>query len=212
MIRFASLAEARREIAIARKAAGPLRIRAFCPTGPGGGIDPTCSPGGSAGGGGELRSLSSFVGELPLNKYGKPSGVKPLGAVDVKVYRVGPQDRFKERGGVFFGGEPSDVAPYASMHEGHEIKEYEFSLKNAVLAGHQNDLTKAWFGKTYGEMQDGFLRRLGAHVANAAFDKKLFGEAKKRGFDAIVYVSPAPPAKTELGIVGDPSKKLRSRD
>lgn len=51
---FASLGEARREIAKARRTVGPLRIRAFCPTGEGGGIDNSCGRGG--GGSSDLRA------------------------------------------------------------------------------------------------------------------------------------------------------------
>lgn len=201
----------------------------FCPTGKGGGIDPTCSKGGSSGWGTAdnpiaLDSLarlltehkpSEFTPGMYVNPEGyatsqRYSGVADAGPVTAKVYRVGELDH-KRSGGVFFGGDEESLAPYTSLHEGHEVKAYTAALQSVVVAGHQNDLTKKWFNKPYGRMMDEFHSRygkLGADEATARFDKKLFTEAKKRGYDGIVYMNPAPPAETELAVIGDARKKL----
>jgi hypothetical protein len=140
------------------------------------------------------------------------SGTSEIESLSATVYRVGDISDKPRKGGSFFAGDPESIKPYMSLHEGQEIKEYDVSLEKVFIAGHQNDLTKAWFGKTYGEMMDSFQRRLGskgADVATAAFDKKIANEAKKRGYSGIVYMSPAPPAKTELMIIGDANKKIK---
>lgn len=157
----------------------------------------------------DLREL------LPLNPYGKPGGVQPLGQIIVEAYRVGALEDRAGRGGVFFAGDAESVKTYASLHEGHQVQGYEVSLKNALLAGHQNDVTKEFFGKTYGQLQDVMSRRYGskgAHVASAAFDKKILTEAKKRGYDGIIYVNPAPPARTEVVLIGKVGTRLTKRD
>ena len=113
-------------------------IRAFCPTGPGGGIDPTCSPGGSGGG---TRALASFAEQLPLDEYGRRSGVKPLGPIETTVYRVGAVDNFKDRGGVFFGGRPEDAKPYASLHEGSSSVCYVQAWDSLGIPGELQKMT-----------------------------------------------------------------------
>lgn len=137
-------------------------------------------------------------------------GVKTIGPVDIKGFRVGDTKRPGKKV-VHFGGTEQDVKSYQSLHidagsTNTEIKQYDISFKNAVLAGHQNDLTRAWFGKPYGEMMDTYQHKygakFGASYATAKFDEKLAAEAKKRGHDGIILISPAPPANIEYWDVG----------
>jgi len=163
--------------------------------------------GGGGSGDGETKSLSSFDDVLPTNQYGAKSGVVGVGAVTVSANRVGPLEA-GNRGGVFFG---DNVSSYQSFHEGHSVQSYKISLKNAVVAGHQNDLTQAWFNKGYGEMIDGFNRKYGsqgAHVANAKFDKKMLSMAKKKGYDGVIFLAPAPPASREVAVIGKNMKSV----
>ena len=124
-------------------------------------------------------------------------GVKTIGPVDIKGFRVGDTKRPGKKV-VHFGGTEQDVKSYQSLHRNAgstntEIKQYDISFKNAVLAGHQNDLTRAWFGKPYGEMMDTYQHKygakFGASYATAKFDEKLAAEAKKRGHSSVIIVT-----------------------
>jgi predicted ABC-type ATPase len=137
-------------------------------------------------------------------------GVKAIGPVNIKGFRVGDTQRPGKKV-VHFGGTEKDVKSYQALHidsgsKNTEIKPYDISFKNAVLAGHQNDLTRAWFNKPYGEMMDTYQRKygakFGASYATAKFDEKLAAEAKKRGHDGIILIAPAPPANIEYWDVG----------
>lgn len=137
-------------------------------------------------------------------------GVKTIGPIDIRGFRVGDTERAGKKV-VHFGGTEKDAEAYQSMHidagsANTEIKPYDISFRNAVLAGHQNDLTSEWFNKRYGEMMDSYQRKYGAKYgaayATAKFDEKLSAEAKKRGYDGIILIAPAPPAKIEYWDVG----------
>lgn len=189
-----------------------------CGTGAGGfKLGNTCAAGGgvagdSAGIGGiagdgslGVKSVDAFREELPIDEYGQRSGTKVLGEVRVRAFRIGAVEDRANRGGVFFSGDTASIAPYASLHPGHSVKEYTVHLKNAILAGHQNDLAKLFFKKTYGELMDSIgARYIGkpAHERSAAFDRKILNEARKRGYDGIIYTAPAAPAITEVVVIG----------
>jgi len=173
----------------------------------------------------ELAHLSKGLTEYPPSKYtpgmfSSPdgaterqySGMYELDSLKATVYRVGNIEKNTERGGTFFSGDSESIKGYAADHEGHSVQAYEVSLGKVVVAGHQNDLTTKWFGKSYGQLMDAANKKYKkGTLATAAFDKKLANEAKKRGYEGIVYVVPAPPAKTELMVIGDPSKKVKPK-
>ena len=158
-----------------------------------------------------VRKAESFREQLPLNQFDQRRGIKELGKVDVEAHRVGDLLQGNDRrGATFFGGSADDVKAYQALHPNSVPEEYIAKFDNAILAGHQNDLTQAWFNKSYSELQGEFQRRYGARgadVANAAFDKKISKEAAKRGYDGIIYLNPAPPAKTEVVVIGKPTAK-----
>jgi RNA polymerase sigma factor (sigma-70 family) len=149
----------------------------------------------------EVRTTDGLSEKLPIDDFGRRRGVVGLGPMTLKAYRVGPTEGRSSKSGLFFAGDRESLVPYARIHPGHDIKEYELKFDNLLLAGHQGDLTHEFFGKGYGEMMDQYQARLGkkgAYLAVQAFDKKLSDEARKRGYDGIVYTSPAPPAKSEI--------------
>ena len=164
-----------------------------------------CTP-GDGGPAGDAHTVATLEDKIPLDDYGRKRGVVDLGEVKVKAYRVGALEDRAGRGGIFFSGDEESTKGYASLHGGQEVKPYTVHLKNAVLAGHQGDLTQKFFGKPYGEMMDKVrssakFKGRPAHEASAAFDKKIAAEASKRGYDGIIYTSPAPPAKNEVMVL-----------
>lgn len=269
-----------------------FKNKVFCPTGPGGGVDPTCSPGGKGGGDlitgmdvpsirSEIESVSrglssklrgysaeyesegdpskasitaeaanhlesgryaeaantlnesdvrydipttvtavrrvseeatsefnpameSVLARMPMNENGQRTGlVTDHGPLELTMYRVGDVDSGASSKSVFFGATRSDVAGYESLHEGQSTRSFSAKLESPVIAGHQNDLTQAWFGKSYSQMMDQYQSRYGSQGASAgtsAFDKKVMTEAVRRGHDSIIYLSPAPPARTEIAV------------
>ena len=129
-------------------------------------------------------------------------GTKDLGETNVIAYRVGEVSDRHGRG-VFFAGEKEGAEAYAKLHPGHEVKAYKVKLKKPLLAGHQNDVTIRLFGKSYGEMHDKLntTKGGGAVVAGRKLDVKIAKEAKRQGYDSIVYMKPAAPAKTEVAVL-----------
>lgn len=166
----------------------------FCPTGKGGGVDPTCGAGES--GGGNVSSVDDLRHHLTPDADGR-LGTKAIGKVTVKAYRVGNTED-KHGRGIYLSGDREGAQQYASLHAGQQIREYTVRFQNALLAGHQNDVSRAFFGRSYQEMQT----KLGGGVTGGRrFDVNVAKEAKKRGYDGIIYLKPAPPARTEVVVL-----------
>lgn len=188
-----------------------VNVNAFCPNGEGGGVDPSCGKGGEGGesGSGERTDIDSLRSMLGKNEYGNLSGTKELGSISVTAYRVGGKDKFGR--GTFYSGDRAGAEAYVSLHPGEEVQEYQLRLKNVLLAGHQNDVSKLFFKKTYGEVIDALSVRAKSEVVGGQkFDVKVAKEAKKRGYDAIVYLRPAPPATSEVAVFNQQNKDQRT--
>jgi tRNA nucleotidyltransferase (CCA-adding enzyme) len=132
--------------------------------------------------------------------------------IRLKAYRVGElKDSFGR--GIFFASDAESVKQYESLHEGYAVKEYDIPLKKVIVAGHQNDLTKLFFNRSYGDMIDGYG---GGPEASRKLDKKIKNVLLKRHIEGAVYTNPAPPAKMELMIVhepqGEPPVKVMTED
>jgi hypothetical protein len=164
---------------------------------------------GSAGDGGSgAIDALTLKDKLPLNDYGTPSGTLAIGPVKVKAYRTGDVTN-NGQGGVFFSGDAEGAEEYRSLHNDEPVVGYEVELQNPILVGHQGDLTRKYFKKPYGEMMDSYqlkYGRKGADVATGKFDAALIAAVKKDGHDGIIYVAPAPPAKTEVVVFGKSEK------
>jgi len=144
-----------------------------------------------------------------LVKNGRPTGTRDVGPVDIKGWRVGSRDDKYGRG-VFYASDDQGAKAYASLHPGEEVKADDLHLTNVLLAGHQDDVSMKLFGKHYGDMMDGLAARNKSEVVGGQkFDVKLAKEAKKRGYDAIIYTAPAPPASGEIAVLG--SKKRAAK-
>jgi len=127
-------------------------------------------------------------------------GVRQIGPVDVKGYRVGSGADEHGRG-VFYSEDSAGAEEYARFHPGEAVREQNIHLDNALLAGHQNDVTLELFGKGYGDLMDGIAYRVGDSVkAGRLLDVRIAREARKRGYDGIIYVAPAPPARGEIAV------------
>jgi len=156
------------------------------------------------GGGGDFVSVETLRGELKADPATGRLGTKEIGSVQVEAFRVGSVED-KHGRGVFFSGDREGAEAYASLHEGYDVKKYDVSLDNVLLAGHQNDVTRLFFHKPYGEMiQDLDIRYGGRSSVDAGrrLDVKIAREAKKRKFDGIIYLQPAPPANSEVAVFG----------
>jgi hypothetical protein len=113
--------------------------------------------------------------------------------IKLEAFRVGSEDKFDR--GTFFSSDESGAQQYASLHAGLKVEKYDVVLDKALIAGHQNSVTKLFFSKSYGDMIDGFG---GGPEASRKMDKKIRTEGMKRGYAGIVYTKPAPPAKMEV--------------
>ena len=136
-----------------------------------------------------------------LNKNHQSVGTRDVGPVDIKGWRVGSRDDKYGRG-VFYASDEQGAKAYASLHPGEEVKADDLHLTNVLLARHQDDVSTKFFGKPYSEMMDDLARRNKSEVVGGQkFDVKLAREAKKRGYDAIIYTAPAPPASGEIAVL-----------
>lgn len=155
--------------------------------------------------GGTAKTVEELRGLLtPQGEYGR-LGTKAIGPVTLVGFRVGETaDKFGR--GTFFSGDQEGADAYASLHPTHKTLRHEIDLDNALLAGHQNDVSMEFFGKGYGEMH----QKLGGGVEGGRkFDVKVAKEAKKRGYDGIIYLRPAAPANTEIAVIGRGGKSKK---
>jgi hypothetical protein len=114
----------------------------------------------------------------------------------LEAYRIGKEESNR---GIFFSADYKGALAYASIHPGHAVQKYEINLNKALIAGHQNSVSKLFWNKSYGDMIDSLGQRLRSSVLGGrAFDKKVMKEAVKRGYDGIIYTNPAPPAGMEV--------------
>lgn len=166
----------------------------FCATGPGGGVDPTC-PAGGRGTAISVDTLKSMLGTDP--KFGTLTGiVTDSGPLTVKAYRVGAtEDRFGR--GTYFSGDKAGAEAYSTLHPEHTVKEYEITLQKPFIAAHQKDVTKHLFNKEYWQLH---LMYGGGADAGRKADVKVAKELKKRGYDGLILLRPAPPASTEVAV------------
>jgi hypothetical protein len=123
-----------------------------------------------------------------------------IGSQALTGYRVGNLSDPHKRG-IFFSGDAEGAQAYASLHPDHAMTQYEITLKNPLVVGHQNDAIKMLLNTTYGELHDRLAYKLGSSVASGrAVDGRIMRAAKAKGYDGIIYNSPAPPAKKEIMI------------
>ncbi len=126
--------------------------------------------------------------------------------VAITAYRVGNLNDPNKRG-IFFSADKAGAEAYASLHEGEEVRAFNLNLDSVLIAGHQNSVTSLFFGKTYGNLIDGFG---GGPEAARKLDRKIKAEAMKRGYNGIVYLTPAPPADSEIVVFS--TQHLHSAD
>lgn len=121
--------------------------------------------------------------------------------IKLKAYRVGELTDNLGRG-IFFSADREGAEAYAGIHEGYTVKEYDVNLRKVLVAGHQNSVCKLFFNKSYGRMVDEYSHKYRSEVKGGqAFDKRIKNEARRRGFEGIVYTESAPPAEMELMLV-----------
>jgi hypothetical protein len=123
------------------------------------------------------------------------------------AYRVGEvKDSFNR--GIFFSSDKEGAQSYAALHPGQSVEEYNIDLSSALIAGHQNSVSKMFFNRSYGDMIDSFG---GGPEAARKLDRKIKKELEKRKLSGLIYTSPAPPADMECMIVDpDSAKKIIS--
>lgn len=186
-------------------------IRGFCPTGPGGGIDNSCSS--KDGGGGSEGAFGSKAS--PENLAGLADREGEVGEIHVKVYRVGSVADAPR--GIHFGDSVESVSEYKAIHPGQEIQEYVVSAKNAYVTKNQWTAAKA-LGFDYEEELGKAIKKVNGKNPgpwkpgdeHRIVEAKIKREAKKKGWDAIVYKSPPLPAKHEIVVFSEKTFSQRS--
>ena len=143
-------------------------------------------------------------GAFRLKIAGDLDGVV-TGPLDVVVWRTGPLEDWAGRG-IYFGGDKKDAEAYQGIHNDAEILPYRVQARNAYVTKGQGSLMRELFNKAWGdEVYKTDIGRFkgGDSPAAARFlEAKMVKELKKRGHDALVYLSPAAPARTELAAFG----------
>ena len=141
--------------------------------------------------GGEFAPVSSLEG-------------RAHGPIDVIAYRAGPtEDAFGR--GVFFSGDLEGAQAYESLHPGHKATPYRVKATNAYITQSHMTLHKELFkGKTFQDAVWETDKRSGFKSSSDAarlVEKKMARALKAKGFDALVYIKPPLPAKTEVAIL-----------
>jgi len=145
---------------------------------------------------GELQQTS--LGELKKQFDATGEFIKNDGVY--KVYRVGSVADASR--GIFFAGSKEDADLYSVLHQGRTVREFMISLPRVLVVGHQNDVCKKFFHKTYADIVDYHARKTHSETEGGRqLDIMIRNKAKRLGFDGIIYTKPAPPAQTELMVV-----------
>lgn len=132
-----------------------------------------------------------------------------MGPVTVRAFRVGET---KDPGwGIFFGGTKEEVEPYASLHEGHGVKEYVLDAKKPFVARAQYALFQHLYGKP---LQQGIYEWEQRHKgkggnAQREIEARMARDLRKKGYDAIIYTKPPAPAKHEIAIIDPKSASFK---
>lgn len=129
-------------------------------------------------------------------RYAQDGQPYVVSALTTTAWRCGSVDKAPR--GIFFSADRQGAEAYATFHTGHEPRQYEISVGKTLVAGHQTDVTKMFFGRSYGDLMDQYLYRYKGSAGAAKFDARIKNEAKRQGFAAIVYTAPAPPAGMEI--------------
>jgi hypothetical protein len=134
--------------------------------------------------------------------------VHDLQGADLTVYRVGSLDR--EGRGVHFGDSPASIEDYRSIHPGEAVKEYRVSVGKTGVTRNHMTLHQHLFGSDFRDAAEKASRRSGEDYSKAAakVEQRMAAEARRRGYEAIVYTSPPLPAKHELVLLKKGAAKL----
>lgn len=146
-----------------------------------------------------LRSASRTLNDL----LAENTTAAELTNIDLIVYRVGPLRDFTAERGVYFGSDPDSIKSYSGIHPGHAIKPWQVQARRAFVA---HNLHQAWqtvYGKRLDLNEiDIRLKLQSTAKAGRWADEKLAKTLRSRGFDALIYRKPAPPAKHEIALIG----------
>jgi hypothetical protein len=179
--------------------------------------EPAGGPGGGefTGNGGDLASIAKKfddskeyaelsaklnAGQITNKQFDKATGkLHDLNSIDVKVYRVGSAEMAPR--GIHFGDSPQSIEAYTSIHPGQEIKEYRIEAGKTGVTRNHMTLHQHLFGSDFRNAVEAEDRRSGSKSYVAAAERvegRMAKEARKRGYEAIIYTHPPLPAKHEL--------------
>jgi hypothetical protein len=156
-------------------------------------------------------ALEQFkAGRITQSQLAQATGkVHDFEGADLTVYRVGNLDRMGR--GVHFGDSPESIAEYKSIHPGEAVKEYRVSVGKTGVTRNHMTLHQHLFGKNFQDAVWRADKASGMKSSIAAADKveqRMAAEARRRGYEAIVYTSPPLPAKHELVLLKKGAAKL----
>src|SRR5262249_24066048 len=143
-------------------------------------------------------SISDIADKVDVSK-----GAVPIGPIKTTVYRVGDTKESE----VYFAGTHEDARAYASLHEGHEVKSYPIETQNTLVAiGHHQLYEHLNPGKKFNDAlykaEKPYFKSTGGRGNSlAAFrdvQRKMMGQARKAGYDSVLFKAPPAPAKSEL--------------
>jgi len=118
------------------------------------------------------------------------------------AYRGGTARELTNPNGVFLTPERDAAADYAGIDPGQTVGRYTVRFDRPLYANWQGELTKSWFNRNFNDL---LARGKDRRAANARIDARIHREAKKRGYDAIIYLQPKWPATREI-VMLDPKK------
>jgi hypothetical protein len=142
------------------------------------------------------------IGDI-ANSVDVTKGPVAIGSIKTTVHRVGPSNESE----VYFAGTHEDALAYAGLHAGHEVKAYPIETKNTLVAvGHHQLYAHLNPGKNlndaiYKADKASFKSTGGRGDSVKAFrdvQRKMMGQARKAGYDSILFKAPPAPAKSEL--------------
>ena len=120
-----------------------------------------------------------------------------------QVFRTGTATNTAR--GFFFGDSEKSVEGYRANHGNAPIERYEVKFSKGLVVDHHYKLYQKLFPNK-GTWQDAIFRADKASgfkssiVAARKVEEAMFREARKQGFDAVLFTAPPAPAKHELAV------------
>ena len=114
------------------------------------------------------------------------------------LWRAGKLD---SKRGIFFSMNKEGAEEYSSLHDNQPAKKYTATIKNPLVS---KNVVEAYSQLTGIPLQKIFEQKNRAKDSISwlrKIDTKVFNLAKKKGYDAITYTKPAPPAIKEMVIL-----------